>query len=282
MSHGLGRIQRKILHFLQDGPREVAGLAMATAAQPSSVRRALGKLADQGAVTKHDKNGWRLADRKKLPRIESAVQANAGKAVNRASKDSSGQDDLRRGAQNPAQQRQQQGRRHAPAAENDTRGFLKKNNTDAARRLIRVEGSDFREHVKKAGLTDEMIREAEKFVQHVLRPRGAIPITPEDDYSREDLGTLAILAGHRRYLQRVRSKKSRRFLEYRRWQVYMLLHYVVDQRYRDNPTSPASIKKIADELYDFGFDAGTSQVLRDIKVALQLADTLSKKVPRHV
>ena len=85
---------------------------------------------------------------------------------------------------------------------------------------------------------------------------------------------LAILVANYSQLQRARGKKSKGAAkakaEYRRNHVDLLLRYVVDKRYRDDPTSLATVMKIVEWLDEIGIEASEPQVRRDIHAALKL------------
>jgi hypothetical protein len=84
---------------------------------------------------------------------------------------------------------------------------------------------------------------------------------------------LAILAANYRLQQRARGKKSRgaakERAELRRGRVNMLLRYVVNKKYRERPTSSATIMEIIGWLDGLGDEASESQVRRDIHAALK-------------
>jgi hypothetical protein len=130
-------------------------------------------------------------------------------------------------------------------------------------------GMNLNETIKGADLTQDEIAAAEKWVAHALAPRGYASYTPEEQL------VLAILAGHYRLQQRARGKKSReaakKRAEYRSGRVNLLLRYVVDEKYREEPKSSATVMKIIELLDDLaGIEASDSQVRRDIRAALKL------------
>ena len=116
-------------------------------------------------------------------------------------------------------------------------------------------------------LTPVEIRTAENLVERVLWP-GPIPYSPMERVA------LAILAVHFSYQQRARGKKSKgaakAMAEYRQGHVNVLLRYVVEKRYRDDPTSLKTVMKIVDLLDGIGIEASDPQVRRDIHAALKL------------
>ena len=115
-------------------------------------------------------------------------------------------------------------------------------------------------------LTPVEIRTAEILVERVLWP-GPIPYSPMERVA------LAILAVHLSYQQRARGKKSKgrakTKAEYRRAHVNLLLRYVVEKRYRENPNSLMTVMKIVDWLDGIGIEASEPQVRRDIHTALK-------------
>jgi hypothetical protein len=50
----------------------------------------------------------------------------------------------------------------------------------------------------------------------------------------------------------------------------LLLRYVVEKRYRDNPKALKTVMKIIEWLDDIGIEASEPQVRRDINAALKL------------
>jgi hypothetical protein len=123
------------------------------------------------------------------------------------------------------------------------------------------------EIAKDAGLTRAEISAAEKLLERTLRWR-ALPV-----YSREERMVLAILAANYSQLQRARGKKSKgdakADAEYRRNHVAFLLRCVVAKRYRDDPTSLATVMEIVGRLDDTGIEASDTQVRRDIHDVLK-------------
>jgi hypothetical protein len=112
------------------------------------------------------------------------------------------------------------------------------------------------------------ISAAEQLVTRAMRPR-ALPF-----YSQEERSALAILVAHLSLLQRARGKRSKGVAkeqaEYRRNHVNVLLRYVVDERYRKDPNSLATVMKIVQWLDDTGIEASETQVRRDIHKVLKL------------
>jgi hypothetical protein len=110
------------------------------------------------------------------------------------------------------------------------------------------------------------IRAAKKLVQQALQPR-ALPF-----YSPEERKVLAILVAHFSLQQSVRGAKSKgavkKLAERRRNTIDLLLRYVVPARYRQNPTSAATVAKLTELLDDNGIEASEPQVRRDIQHAL--------------
>lgn len=121
--------------------------------------------------------------------------------------------------------------------------------------------------VKDGELTRAEIRAANKLVEQTLRPR-ALPV-----YSWEERMVLAILAANYSQLQRARGKKSKGAskakAEYRRNHVAFLLRCVVAKRYREKPTSLATVMQIVRRLDDTGIVASDTQVRRDIHDVLK-------------
>jgi hypothetical protein len=122
--------------------------------------------------------------------------------------------------------------------------------------------------VKDAELTQAEIRAAEKLIKRALQPR-VLPFYPP-----EERLVLAILAANYSLQQSVRGRKSKgatkKKAEYRRNHVNMLLRYVVDKRYRENPNTTPTVMKIVGWLDDIRIEASESQVRRDIHAALKL------------
>lgn len=118
-----------------------------------------------------------------------------------------------------------------------------------------------------ANLTRAEIHAAEQLLERALQPRVVQFYSPQERFA------LAILAANYSQLQRARAKKSKgavkKHAEYRRNHVNMLLRYVVEKRYRDDPKSLATIMKIVEWLDDIGIEASEPQVRRDIRAALK-------------
>lgn len=140
-------------------------------------------------------------------------------------------------------------------------------------RKIKGPAPDARTGAFKA-LTREEISAAIKLVERTLRPRG-IPF-----YSPEERMVLAILAANYSLLQRARGKKSKgaakAVAEYRRNQVAFLLRCVVAKRYREKPTSRATVMHIVGRLDSTGIEASDTQVWRDIRDVLNTFGPLPK------
>jgi hypothetical protein len=123
------------------------------------------------------------------------------------------------------------------------------------------------ESLKHANLTQEEIASAEKLVIHALSWRGL------GYFGYGARSVLAILAANYRLQQRARGKKSRgaakERAELRRGRVNILLRYVVNKKYRERPTSSATIMEIIGWLDGLGDEASESQVRRDIHAALK-------------
>jgi hypothetical protein len=121
---------------------------------------------------------------------------------------------------------------------------------------------------KDAGLTQAEIYTAGKLIERALQPRAGYKF-----YAPEERGVLAILAAYHSQLQRARGKKSKgaakRQAEYRRNHVNLLLRYVVDKKYRQEPRSLATVMKIIEWLDDIHIEASEPQVRRDIHAALK-------------
>ncbi|HUZ32123.1 MAG TPA: hypothetical protein VMV19_08495 [Xanthobacteraceae bacterium] len=124
----------------------------------------------------------------------------------------------------------------------------------------------------KAVLTQPEIRAAEKLLERTLQPR-AIPF-----YSPEERLVLAILAANYLLQQRVRGRRSigaaKEKAKYREAHVNLLLRYVVDKKYRKDPTALATVMEIVKQLDEFGIEASEPQVRRDIHAALKLGPLL--------
>jgi hypothetical protein len=123
-----------------------------------------------------------------------------------------------------------------------------------------------------ANLTPAELRLGKALVASALKPRGVIPIP---DYSPADRLVLAILAANLSLQQSIRGKKSRnapkRQVEGRRRSVNLLLRYVVEQKFRDDPASLRTVMEIVDWLDTAcGIQATESKVRRDIHEALKL------------
>jgi hypothetical protein len=123
------------------------------------------------------------------------------------------------------------------------------------------------ESLKHANLTQEEITSAEKLVIHALSWRGI------GYFDYEARSVLAILAANYRLQQRARGKKSKGAAKeragYRRDRVDLFLRYVVDKKYRDDPTSLATVMEIIYWLDIDHIEASESQVRRDIRAALE-------------
>jgi hypothetical protein len=141
--------------------------------------------------------------------------------------------------------------------ENATAGYSALNDTKSM---------SLNESLKHANLTQEEIAFAEKLVIHALNWRGL------GYFDYEARSALAILAANYRLQQRVRGKKSKGAAKeragYRRDRVDLFLRYVVDKKYRDNPTSLATVMEIIYWLDIHHIEASESQVRRDIHAAL--------------
>ena len=109
-------------------------------------------------------------------------------------------------------------------------------------------------------LTQAEIHAADKLIERAMRPAGV--------YDADERWVRAILAANFIRQQRARGKKSKGPVkvkaEYRRNWVNLLLHYVVDNKYRNSPTTTATIMKIVDCLDQIGIEASDTQVRRDI------------------
>jgi hypothetical protein len=120
---------------------------------------------------------------------------------------------------------------------------------------------------KDAELTRAEIHAAGKLVERALQLRGY------KFYSPEERVVLAILAAYHSQLQRARGRKSKgaakEKAEYRRNHVNLLLRYVVEKRYREEPRRLATVMKITDWLDHIGIEASEPQVRRDIGAALK-------------
>jgi len=126
-----------------------------------------------------------------------------------------------------------------------------------------------RDAAKHAELTQAEIAAAGKLVEQALHCRGL------EDYSDEERGVLAILVAYHSYQQRARGKRSREpakeKVERRRGLVNFFLRVIVEKKYRQKPTSLATVMKIVDLLDGFGIEASDPQVRRDIDAILRMA-----------
>ena len=122
--------------------------------------------------------------------------------------------------------------------------------------------------VKDAQITQSDIRAAERIIEDALRPR-ALPIYPPDERF-----ALAILAADSSRRQRINGIKGRAGAvakaQYRKDHVNLMLRYVVDQKYRDDPKVLGTIMEIIRRLDEFGIEASDTQVRRDINASLKL------------
>jgi hypothetical protein len=119
-----------------------------------------------------------------------------------------------------------------------------------------------------ADLTPEEMRTAEALLDSALAPR-ALPY-----YSPTERLVLAILAANLSRQQRIRGKKSKNAeklqAKNRRERVNLILRYVVEQKYRDDPNSLQTVMTIVDWLdAACGIEASEPQVRRDIHAALK-------------
>jgi hypothetical protein len=125
-----------------------------------------------------------------------------------------------------------------------------------------------RDAAERAGLTQAKIAAAGKLVEQALHRRGY------EYYSNKELWVLAILVAYHSYQQRARGKKSggaaKKEAERRRRLVSMFLRVVVDEKYRQKPKTSATVMKIIGLLDEWGYEAGETQVRRDIDAALKL------------
>jgi hypothetical protein len=119
----------------------------------------------------------------------------------------------------------------------------------------------------EAGLTRDEIFLADKLLERALTVR------PIPYYYDEERFALAILAANYIRLQRARGKRSlsrtKAEARYRREHVNLLLRYVVNKRYRKDPTSTATVMEIVRWLDNIGIEASDAQVRRDIHNALK-------------
>lgn len=125
----------------------------------------------------------------------------------------------------------------------------------------------------KAGLTQAEIRVAELLLERVMLMRlTPIPYSPLERF------VLAIFAATYSLQQRVRGKRSigaaKEKAKYRKGHVNLLLRYVVDKKYRKDPTTLATVMEIVKRLDEFGIEASEPQVRRDIHAALKLGPLL--------
>jgi hypothetical protein len=74
-------------------------------------------------------------------------------------------------------------------------------------------------------------------------------------------------------VQRARGKKSKGVAkvaaEDRRKQVFLLLHYFIEKRYRQKPNTNATVMKIIECLDNWGTEASEPQVRRAIRAVLK-------------
>jgi hypothetical protein len=135
-------------------------------------------------------------------------------------------------------------------------------------RAIETDSLSMSESLKQANLTQEEIACAEKLVIHALSYRGL------GYFGYEDRSVLAILDANFRLLQQARGRKSKGAVkeraELRRFRVNILLD-AVDEKYRKDPTSLATVMEIIDWLYGLGDEASEPQVRRSIHAALKLS-----------
>ena len=120
---------------------------------------------------------------------------------------------------------------------------------------------------KDAELTQAEIHAAGKLIERALQLRGY------KFYSPEERLVLAVLVANYSQQQRARGKKSRggatKKAEYRKGHVNLLLRYVVNKKYRERPTTLATVMKIIEWLDVIGIEASEPQVRRDIGAALK-------------
>ena len=130
---------------------------------------------------------------------------------------------------------------------------------------------------KKAGLTPDEIRAGRQRIEQALKPR-ALPV-----YAAEERETLALLQADFSRRQSAKAKASRApevaQVTYRRNHVNMLLRYVVEKKYRKNPTSPATVMKIVNWLDGIGIEASSTQVRRDIVAVLKSEPLAPSRIP---
>jgi len=120
---------------------------------------------------------------------------------------------------------------------------------------------------KDAGLTADEVRAARRLIEQALKPR-ALPV-----YSVAERQTLVVLKADLARRQSAKGKARRApevaQVAYRRQHVNILLRYVLDEKYRKNPKSAATIMKIIEWLDAIGIEASDSQVWRDITAVLK-------------
>jgi hypothetical protein len=119
-----------------------------------------------------------------------------------------------------------------------------------------------------ADLTPEEMRTAEALLDSALASR----VLPH--YSPTERLVLAILVANLSRQQRIRGKKSKNAeklqAKNRRERVNLILRYVVEQKYRDDPNSLQTVMTIVDWLdAACGIEASEPQVRRDIHAALK-------------
>jgi DNA-binding helix-hairpin-helix protein with protein kinase domain len=137
----------------------------------------------------------------------------------------------------------------------------KKQNPRSRARPGAVEAGD------SLNLTKFEIETAKKLIEHAMQPR----VLPA--YSAEERFVLSILAANLSRQQQARGKKSKgdakEHAEHRRNHVNLLLRYVVEKRYRQNPNTNATVMKIIDWLDGIGIEASEPQVRRDIHAVIE-------------
>jgi hypothetical protein len=120
--------------------------------------------------------------------------------------------------------------------------------------------------LKDAKLTTTELRNARKLVDKALAPR-AIPV-----YSPEERKTLAILAADLSRRQHANGKNGRAAASaktrQREARVSLLFWYVIDKKFRRNPTSAATRMEILRWLGETGIKANDTKVARDLRAAL--------------
>jgi hypothetical protein len=132
---------------------------------------------------------------------------------------------------------------------------------------------------KDAALTPAEQRAGRQRVEKALKPRtGALPV-----YSAEERQTLAILQADLGRRQSAKGKARRAAdvaqVAYRRQRVNVLLRYVIEKKYRKDPTSAATIMKIVEWLDKIGMEASETQVRRDIAAILKSSPLASSQKP---